>query len=221
MMKRLLEDADQASTFGGSLLQAAEVVSPDPRRKRANWVALQSKRRPRAWLWRPALVTCFLASTALASTLLPRLFSHAPATPSAKSMRVIAPAAPAVVLPAPKEAPTPAPPVVVPSPAAIHKQAKATAQAELVRKADADDEVLAAIRLLRAGKDPELASALAELYLHRHPDGVLAEEALAVLSRSYEGRAPGKAVRLAKLYLQRFPHGAYAASMQRLVGSSP
>jgi hypothetical protein len=68
---------------------------------------------------------------------------------------------------------------------------------------------------LRHDHDPTRAGELAELYLQRHPDGVLAEEALGLAFEAAVAREDPRAATLAARYLERFPGGRFTDAAHR------
>ncbi|HEY3358673.1 MAG TPA: hypothetical protein VGQ83_35825 [Polyangia bacterium] len=77
--------------------------------------------------------------------------------------------------------------------------------------------VLGALAALRREHAPARASALLEQYLHRHPDGLLAEDALALAIEAAAARGDAAAARVARRYLGQFPDGRFRATAQQAI----
>jgi hypothetical protein len=77
--------------------------------------------------------------------------------------------------------------------------------------------VVSAIQALRQDQNPDRAAHLLAAYLHTHPRGALAEEAVALSIEAADARKSPAAVSFARRYLQDYPHGRFRPVAERVL----
>jgi len=76
------------------------------------------------------------------------------------------------------------------------------------------------LQALRGRHDPVGARALLDVYLHEHPDGTLAQEALAISIEAAVNHHDADAASLATRYLTRYPAGPFGALARQTLRSA-
>lgn len=231
-MKRLLDQVgnlDASEQALAELFASAPKYKPDPFRKRrvlVKVVGSQSSKTPR--ILRGALITTLLGITATAAAVVGDVVPDwlgggaSEADETVEPAQMAAPPAPVTPRAAPAETPTaedeaatePEPPAATtaaPSPRSAPKPAERTRG----KSSEDPTQVLEAMRALRAEHDPKKAQGLLSDYMKKHPNGVLAEDALALSIEAATARRDPAAKDYARRYLSAFPNGRYKALATR------
>jgi hypothetical protein len=111
--------------------------------------------------------------------------------------------------PEPAPAPAVAEEIAPPPPPAVH-------HARVVRSED-PTLVVSALQALRQDQDPDRAARLLAAYLHTHPRGALAEEAVALSIEAADARKSPAAVGFAHRYLKDYPQGRFRPVAERVL----
>jgi len=232
---RLTEEPGVDPWLAG-LVRSTEPYRSPPGRKQRVLLSLgrvNAPRRPSLVLWPAIVVGVLIGCGAFASAALgpwrgwlgraydrlaPSSNRLAVAPERARTHRLAAVQAVAVAAPAPAVAPAVATREPVAPPhvrrgmtASAHEAVKQDAAPDRVREEQETQVVLAGMRALRVDHDPVRARGLLALYLQRHPDGALAEEALALTIEAAVAHHDGDAAVLGARYLRRYPSGPFRA----------
>ncbi len=235
MMERLrdLEDSaprDPLLAWASSLLREVPPLAPSAARQARVRATLAAEHGGGLWALhlRPVLVVIGVAGMVVAaSAMLGRFPGRRPAPFAPVSVPMSAvPAGPIVsreaaprIAPQPAGESQPAAPTrrhAAPKQAASHApegSANAVVRPETATAPASEESaaalVLSAARALRKDHDPERAAVLLADYLHRYPDGALAEEALALAIEAALERGDEQGATLASQYLSRYPSGRF------------
>ena len=221
------------------LVKSADPIRATPTQMRRMLLRLSDERRPRRTAWlRPIVVGAVLlggatiasaAFTGWPSNLVracrrlvtrPRSINATPPEAANRGAPVSGPGfhEDAVLLPplAPQaDLATPAP---VLHRAGPDTRGRSRIHAE-VGPAEDPSLVVDATRALRVAQDPRRARLLAARYLHDHPGGALAEEALAIVVEAAVAHGDPDAAAQAAHYLSLYPHGSFRAAAERALSA--